>query len=972
MTQRVLATILLCLLPALASAQRTMEADRFKLLTGPCTTSSGASGPESVVTGKVCDQFVKTDGTNWVKISGTGTTGWLQLAAGAFVSLQASTPGTAQTGHLNISGTGIFGGTVLASGTGGFASSTYVSNARNPIWRFGNSDASGLSYFQGTAGLKGTSVDTISLHFGTATAAGSPFRFEQDGTFTMDGNAGFGTTAPTTFKVQVAGDVGPNVGYSGNLGLLTKKWLTLHAAELWVETLVAQDTIATIGGRILVGPTTTLVADLAAAATTIHVKHNQLASGNRVYLEANGAVEFLSIDSAPGGSAGNYTYTVTRNLDGSGANDWSAGDAVFDTSASFIDLYSVRGVKSASEYGPTIVGNVRNSATYNDWSPRWAIGNMRNLYGYGSNNVYGVGLGDWTKSWVTLDDTNGLRIGNAGNVKMSITTAGVATFVGDGNGVTNINGGNIQTGTITADKITVGYGSNMLTNVEFRRDFSESAGNTAAWADGDASDGLTWTNWGVAYAAYTPTGSGVGWRSDGGTSGSGAKHATYYGQIAVQAGTTIQFSAYLGCHRTHWFVAVGFYDAGGGGWTGFTYGTTVTDATPGGTSLASFGRSVVTVVVPTGKTQMLLALYTTGIDQSNPYLFFTHLMLTEVPTGTTATVPWAPGGVTLITAGNIQTGTITANEISATAIDAMTITGATIRTASSASRVQMDTTGIWANVGTGPENTRSFRFVSSGLSGSTYGLYAFDSGVGTRTVEVLNTATSTGTVNASLQAKASDASEAEWTVSAGTGAAPYITGQGDILTYGKVWIRNGVSFGTGSGLRVDDLVGIGRDSVSGFRVAISGVGTTSSTYAFHVTNSSAGTSLFYLRDDGYSWVNSAWNVGSDRALKQNIEYFSAGLDVINALKPAVFDYIGAIDPDVVKNPTRSRSAGLVKQRGFIAQDVQAVVPDLVSVIDPATGMLGYQPTAIIPYLTAAIQELDARLKSAEKRLEEIK
>ena len=40
---------------------------------------------------------------------------------------------------------------------------------------------------------------------------------------------------------------------------------------------------------------------------------------------------------------------------------------------------------------------------------------MRNLYGYGSNNVYGVGLGDWTKSWVTLDDTNGLRIGNAGH-----------------------------------------------------------------------------------------------------------------------------------------------------------------------------------------------------------------------------------------------------------------------------------------------------------------------------------------------------------------------------------------------------------------------------------------------------------------------------------------------------------------------------------------------------------------------------
>ena len=45
----------------------------------------------------------------------------------------------------------------------------------------------------------------------------------------------------------------------------TRKFLTLHAAELWVETLVAQDTMATIGGRILVGPTTTLTVDLPAS-----------------------------------------------------------------------------------------------------------------------------------------------------------------------------------------------------------------------------------------------------------------------------------------------------------------------------------------------------------------------------------------------------------------------------------------------------------------------------------------------------------------------------------------------------------------------------------------------------------------------------------------------------------------------------------------------------------------------------------
>ena len=211
-------------------------------------------------------------------------------------------------------------------------------------------------------------------------------------------------------------DVLPASNYDINLGMLSKKYLTLHAAELWVETLVAQDTIATIGGRVLVGPTTVLTADLVAAGTTITVKHNQMTNGDRVYMEANGKVEFMAITSSAGGSAGAYTYSVTRNLDGSGANDWYAGDAVFNTGQignGFIDLYSVRGVKTASQAGPTIVGNVRNSSTYNDWTEHWAIGNLNGLYGYGVD-TYGVGLGKYAASNANfaIDATNGLRIRN--------------------------------------------------------------------------------------------------------------------------------------------------------------------------------------------------------------------------------------------------------------------------------------------------------------------------------------------------------------------------------------------------------------------------------------------------------------------------------------------------------------------------------------------------------------------------------
>lgn len=234
-------------------------------------------------------------------------------------------------------------------------------------------------------------------------------------------------------------DILPSAGYEDNFGALNKKYLTVHAAELWVETLVAQNTIATIGGRVLVGPTTTLTADLSAAATSISVKHNQMASGDRVYLEANGKVEFLAVTSGASGS-GPYTYTVTRNLDGSGANEWYAGDAVFNTGTTgdgFLDLYSVAGVLSGA--GPTIVGNVRTGTTYNQVAPRWAIGNLNGLYGYGTD-TYGAAFGDAADVFLAADATNGIRILEGGStVRAQWATDGTLTV-----GNTATNSGNVQ------------------------------------------------------------------------------------------------------------------------------------------------------------------------------------------------------------------------------------------------------------------------------------------------------------------------------------------------------------------------------------------------------------------------------------------------------------------------------------------------------------------------------------------------
>lgn len=380
--------IALVALAAGAEAQ-TVTGARFTLTTGPCTLRSGSGAPGSSL-GVVCDLYVRTD-SPYGTYRKTGASTW---------TLLVPEPGT----------TGIT--TVGALGTGSITSG------------FGAIDvgADGITggAFSGTTGAFSTSV--TSPIFTNSSAASVT---------TASGNLTLAPAGDVIFN-PTGNDLLPTTGYDLNIGALTNKFLTLHAAELWVETLVAQNTMATIGGRILVGPTTTLTSDLASGATSMSVKHNEIASGDRVVLQANGQVEWIAVTSGSSGS-GPYTYSIARNQDGSGANDWTAGDAVFNTGTTgdgFIDLYSVAGVIPGSTAGPTIVGHERLSGTYSDIEARWAIGNLNGLYGYGAT-TYGTAFGDPSATNITLDATNGFRIRNGTTNKLTADTSGNLSIVGD-------------------------------------------------------------------------------------------------------------------------------------------------------------------------------------------------------------------------------------------------------------------------------------------------------------------------------------------------------------------------------------------------------------------------------------------------------------------------------------------------------------------------------------------------------------
>ena len=114
------------------------------------------------------------------------------------------------------------------------------------------------------------------------------------------------------------------------------------------------------------------------------------------------------------------------------------------------------------------------------------------------------------------------------------------------------------------------------------------------------------------------------------------------------------------------------------------------------------------------------------------------------------------------------------------------------------------------------------------------------------------------------------------------------------------------------------------------------------------------TSMFNVSNIGAGYLAAAsWTYGSDRRMKENITPLSYGLSSLMQLKPAQFDYI----------------SGQKDQLGFIAQDVQTVLPELVKTLP--NGMLGLQTEGMIPVIVNAIQEQQAEIGTQGIQLADI-
>lgn len=107
------------------------------------------------------------------------------------------------------------------------------------------------------------------------------------------------------------------------------------------------------------------------------------------------------------------------------------------------------------------------------------------------------------------------------------------------------------------------------------------------------------------------------------------------------------------------------------------------------------------------------------------------------------------------------------------------------------------------------------------------------------------------------------------------------------------------------------------------------------------------------------WGEGAYVNGSDANIKENIVNLDSSLNIVNNLKPVVFNYINAS----VNNNT--------KHLGFIAQDVYQTLETkdyLNSILRSDGETLSIAYSNIIPLLTKAIQEQNALIKALEQRL----
>ena len=107
----------------------------------------------------------------------------------------------------------------------------------------------------------------------------------------------------------------------------------------------------------------------------------------------------------------------------------------------------------------------------------------------------------------------------------------------------------------------------------------------------------------------------------------------------------------------------------------------------------------------------------------------------------------------------------------------------------------------------------------------------------------------------------------------------------------------------------------------------------------------------------YTSTGSTFNTTSDARLKENIQPIADATDKLMSMKPVTHTWIA--DPEAPS------------VHGFIAQEMQEVVPEAVSGEDGGEEMMSMDYGRITPVLVAALQDAHNKIEALEARINEM-
>ncbi len=188
-----------------------------------------------------------------------------------------------------------------------------------------------------------------------------------------------------------------------DIGSPTKLWRTGYLSELQALLFVT-DSIHVEGGWFIVGHDAgTIAADITAITDDDVGFGKAMALNDFVLFRGILQVEYMKVGTLVSGTR----YNVTRNLDGSGEDNWPEGMVFLvlgNTGDGRIELV-------ANQSDSPKISILEQGATYSASTEFVRIGNMRDAYGIGANDFWGLGVGDFSGgNYMKYDDSGGFVV----------------------------------------------------------------------------------------------------------------------------------------------------------------------------------------------------------------------------------------------------------------------------------------------------------------------------------------------------------------------------------------------------------------------------------------------------------------------------------------------------------------------------------------------------------------------------------